>query len=235
MQWEIVDTGEASAEQNMQTDAKLLEELGSNPILHFYEWKSPSATHGYFLKPEEFISLESAHKKGLDLGRRPTGGGIVFHIWDLAFSVLVPAEAPFFSLNTLDNYKYVHQIVLEVVKNFLSLSCELIPQNAPQLDSSCGKFCMARPTKYDLIYQGKKIAGAAQRKMRHGYLHQGTIALCMPDKEFLQHILLPDSRVYEAMEAYTYPLLGKNASPNDIKQAKQELRQFLITSFKGSL
>lgn len=232
MYWEILDTGEASAQENMQIDAGLLQNLQERPILHFYEWKQKSATHGYFLKPEEFINIQQAQKKGLDLGRRSTGGGIVFHIWDMAFSVLVPSNAPMFSLNTLENYAYVNQTVLKAVRKFLNLSYEIIPNDGPQLDPSCGRFCMAQPTKYDLIYQGKKVAGAAQRKQKQGYLHQGTIALCMPNKEFLEEILLPSSRVYEAMEAYTYPLLGKIASEEEMKDAKVTLRDLLITAFK---
>jgi lipoate-protein ligase A len=44
---------------------------------------------------------------------------------------------------------------------------------------------MARPTKYDVMLQGRKIAGAAQRKTKAGFLHQGTIALLCPDPELL--------------------------------------------------
>jgi lipoate-protein ligase A len=235
MHWEILDTGTRSAEENMQIDAHLLEELKDEAILHFYDWKRTSATYGYFLDPQEFINMEAAKLRGLDLGRRSTGGGIVFHIWDMAFSVLVPSVAPIFSDNTLENYSFVNHAVLRAVKKFLNIPCTLTPDNAPLFDRSCGRFCMAQPTKYDLIYEGKKIAGAAQRKRKQGYLHQGTIALCMPDEEYLQEILLPGSRVYEAMQAYTYPLLGDTATVKDLEEAKVALRALLITSFKGSL
>src|ERR1700693_5336560 len=107
MHWKILDTGTRSAEENMQIDARLLEELEDTAILHFYDWESPSATYGYFLDPKDFIDLEHAKKRGLDLGRRSTGGGIVFHIWDMAFSVLVPSKASVFSENTLENYFFI--------------------------------------------------------------------------------------------------------------------------------
>ncbi|MES2345033.1 MAG: hypothetical protein V4494_03745 [Chlamydiota bacterium] len=234
MHWKILDTGTRSAEENMQIDAHLLEELENTAILHFYDWEKTSATYGYFLDPKEFIDLEAARRRGLDLGRRSTGGGIVFHIWDMAFSVLVPKSAPVFSENTLENYSFVNQAVLRAVKKFLDIPCQLTPDDAPLFDRSCSRFCMAQPTKYDLIYEGKKIAGAAQRKRKQGYLHQGTIALCMPDQEYLEDILLPGSRVYEAMQAYTYPLLGKTATTDDVQEAKRVLRGILTQSFRGS-
>src|SRR5579872_4776074 len=98
---EVLDTGVNEADVNMAIDAELLESLESRrePLLHLYEWKDRSATYGYFVKPEEYLDLAAVKRRGLNLARRPTGGGIIFHEWDLAFSVLVPEKSPFFSLN----------------------------------------------------------------------------------------------------------------------------------------
>src|SRR4029078_7336771 len=101
--WHIIDTGEKSAEENMRLDADLLERAAewAYPILHLYEWAAPSATFGHFIDPGQFLNLDRVIQKGLQLARRPTGGGIIFHLWDMAFSVLVPSHLPEFSLNTL--------------------------------------------------------------------------------------------------------------------------------------
>ncbi len=218
MAWNILETKAASAEENMQLDAKLLENLEGQerPILHLYEWEKQSATFGYFVKPEELLDLEEAKKRGLDLARRPTGGGVVFHLWDLAFSVLVPSKSKLFSTNTLDNYNLVNRVVKDVVKEFLGISEEigLIPDDAPFQDQTCTHFCMARPTKYDVMLQGKKIAGAAQRKTKDGFLHQGTISLLCPDPELLGAVL-PSTAVREAMMQTTFPLL------KDLKELKE--------------
>lgn len=80
--WEIFDTGTQSAEENMAIDAELLETLTpkSAPILHFYRWEKPSLTYGYFINPAEHLNLDALLRDGVSLARRPTGGGIVFHI-----------------------------------------------------------------------------------------------------------------------------------------------------------
>lgn len=222
--WNILDTGTRLAEENMLLDAELLETLDPHalPILHFYDWAGDSATYGYFVRPSDFLNLSQARKLGLNLAKRPTGGGIVFHIWDLAFSVLIPAGHPQFSENTLDNYAFVNNAVLAAVSSFLDSRPVLIPENAPAFDPSCTRFCMAQPTKYDVVMHGKKIAGAAQRKTKKGFLHQGTIALKMPSEEYLRAILLPETKVLEAMLANTFPLLREEENLNEGRRALRE-------------
>lgn len=231
MAWNILETKAASAEENMQMDALLLAHLEGQekPILHLYEWERPSATFGYFVKPEELLNLAEAEKKGLDLARRPTGGGVVFHLWDLAFSVLVPAKSPLFSTHTLDNYNLVNRVVKDVVKEFIGISDEisLIPDDVPFQDQTCTHFCMARPTKYDVMLQGKKIAGAAQRKTKDGFLHQGTIALLRPDEELLKAVL-PSAAVKEAMLQNTFPLISDEKS---LKETRRQLCEHLKRYF----
>ena len=86
---------------------------------------------------------------------------------------------------------------------------------------------MARPTKYDLVVGKKKIAGAAQRKMKQGFLHQGTIALQFPDLNLLDEIL-PSEDVREAMRQTTFPLLRENDS---IEEGRKQLRELLKNHF----
>lgn len=199
---QIFDTGISPAEENMRFDEKLLENLDpvGDPILHLYDWARPSATFGYFIRPENHLNSHP----DIDFARRPTGGGIVFHIWDLAFSFLMPSEHPQFSLSTLDNYRFVNRAVLETVQSYFSLTPELIPQDAAALGPDCQNFCMAKPTQYDVVYQGRKIAGAAQRRRRQGYLHQGTISLCVPNLELLNEVLKSKKDVLEAMTTFTF-------------------------------
>jgi lipoate-protein ligase A len=231
MNWEIIDTGVGTAEENMQFDADLLESIGekTHPILHLYEWKGDSATFGYFIEPAEFLNMEGVAKRSLNLAKRPTGGGIVFHVWDFAFSVLVPAKCSLFSENTLENYEHVNRGVLNAVREFLGSKKELTltPVDIASLDESSRRFCMARPTKYDVMLEGRKIAGAAQRKRKEGFLHQGTIALLMPPMEYLDDVLKGGTKVKESMFARTMPLLGKEASQKELIEARGLLKELL--------
>lgn len=229
----ILDTGISSAEDNMRFDEKLLENLSPNddPILHLYQWKRPSATYGYFIRPENHLNFERATYHNLDLAQRPTGGGIVFHIWDLAFSFLMPSEHPAFSLNTLENYEFVNKAVLETVKSYFSLDPELIEEDAPSLSSECRNFCMAKPTQYDVVHKGMKIAGAAQRRRKQGYLHQGTISLVKPKLSMLEEVLLSKD-VLKAMTSYTFaPIIDRK----DLNKVRLDLEKLLAEKLKIAL
>ena len=230
MQLQILDTGCASAEENMRLDQELLSDLSpeGDPILHLYEWHQGSATYGHFADPSLLLDLEGIEKEGIKLAKRPTGGGVIFHDWDFAFSLLVPSKNRFFSLNSLENYGFVNGIVSLTVKNFLEeeIDLNLIKEDKTPYDTLCARFCMATPTKYDVVSQDKKIAGAAQRKCKQGFLHQGSIALLLPPETVLTAVLKKNSLVREAMEAYTFPLLEKKKS--DIHSARKKLKNLLI-------
>ncbi len=239
MEWCIVDSGKAPAQQLMDRDSEFLFSLEKDPkpILHLYDWEGDSATYGYFVDPKDFLDLQAAKKRGLHLGRRPTGGGIIFHIWDFAFSVLVPASHPRFSQNTLENYGFVNERVLKAAQSLIpgQAAMEIIPEDLPSWEEKSRFFCMAKPTKYDVVLQGKKIAGAAQRKTKYGYVHQGSVSLCMPDREYLETVLLPGSQVIESMFSCTFPLLGKEATRQDLLDGRRKLKELLKTTITRDL
>lgn len=229
MEWDILDTGVRAAEENMRLDKQLLEELGerSRPLLHLYEWASDSATYGCLTDPRDFLDLEGVQEVGLALAQRPTGGGIVFHAWDLAFSVLVPATHRFFSVNTLENYAFVNGIIKESVEQFLGGRLTLAEDDFSPLDGLCKRFCMAQPTKYDVVLRGRKVAGAAQRRTKDGFLHQGTIALALPPEGYLEKILKKGSKVQEAMQAYTFSLVNTSVGKRELEELRLQLREII--------
>jgi lipoate-protein ligase A len=237
MVWNLLDTGKRSATENMALDLALLSDLedGSGSILHLYDWEKESATYGHFIDPEKFLNMKGVFAKGLDLAKRPTGGGIVFHTCDLAFSVLVPHTDSAFSQNPLDNYAYVNNRVIwaiqQVVPHLKECSPKLLPEEPSPLDIHCKSFCMAKPTKYDVMIQGKKIGGAAQRKTRFGFLHQGSISLGSLSDEYLSAVLAPETQVLAGMRQNSFSLLGEKWTLKELEQMRQEFRVFLKKAF----
>ncbi len=208
MQIQIIENESRSAAENMEFDRGLLEDCraGDEPVLHLYEWARPSVTYGYFIKPERFMDLDELRRHGVEAARRPTGGGIIFHIWDVAFGLVIPEGHPWYHQATLDNYEVVNSVVREAVRELMGNEGPgLLPTDPTSANLSVSKFCMAKPTIYDVMLGGRKIAGAAQRKKANGYLHQGTISIENPDEALLSDVLL-DGAVLEAMRANTFSL-----------------------------
>lgn len=235
--WKLLNSGVKSAVSHMETDAQLLNSLEHQnlPILHFYEWERPSATYGYFIKPEKYLNFEGVKKHGLELAKRPTGGGIVFHLSDLAFSVLLPKSHPGFSLNTMNNYAFINKIVSEAIIKFMGKSgpiIGLLPQEPQESVLEASSFCMAKPTKYDVILNGLKVGGGAERLTKFGLLHQGTIALQIPCENILGEVLQSED-VIECMKKNSYCLLKDTDSVSVLNAAKKEMQQLLIDAFSS--
>lgn len=238
MHWEVIDTGIATADQNMEFDRKLLSQLSTieHGIVHFYEWSEDSATYGYFIDPYTVLDAHAVQRCGLQLAKRPTGGGIIFHLWDVAFSILVPAAHPNFSLNTLDNYAFINNIVAEAIKKLLDnkIPSYLLCQEPHVNEQQSSSFCMAKPTINDVMIESGKIAGGAQRRTKHGYLHQGTVALVAPSEEYLKNIMLCP-KVVEDMRHNSSALIHTSQSKQQLKAIRQEFKHNLVEAVKRSL
>ena len=235
----ILDSGKKTAKENMSLDASLLDQLNAQdkPTLHFYDWEKPSLTHGYFISVDKHLDLKKLKENKIEVARRPTGGGIVFHLWDLAFSFLMPAGHKYFFESPLKNYQFVNQIILKALKNlttrpgFLEKQDKLNSGSLELKEQNPLAFCMARPSKYDLIFQGKKAAGAAQRKKHNGYLHQGTISLVVPDEKLLLDLLL-DPKLAKAILEESFFLSDEM---KDLADIRAELKQVLLYQFEKTL
>lgn len=206
----IVDLGVMNAQQNMDSDYERLRKTKSSdsPSLRFYKWEKPALTYGYFSKP-----LNAS----IDQGRRPTGGGLIFHTCDLAFSVIIPAESSYLSSNTLENYRFINQIVQKALIK-LKFNPLFLENRMPT-----SSYCMAEPTLYDLLIDGKKAVGAAQRKVKEGLLHQGSISLRLPGIE--EKLFLQDDLIYQTMLRETFPL---NLSASTVQEALIEAFHFSL-------
>lgn len=220
MNWQILDTGASPAAENMEIDSRLLNHL-THPILRFYEWKGDSATYGHFIRPFDHLKEEGVQKMGLALAKRPTGGGIIFHLWDFTFSILIPAGHKAYSRNTLDNYALINGMVVSIMRKMCGRGSlpALLPKKCCQ-----ASFCMEAPTIYDVMLGGQKIGGAAQRCTKFGLLHQGSIALLPPCEEYLQEVLIDGEAVkrMQQMSAALGPLIGLG-----IEETKGKLKQYL--------
>jgi len=166
--WFLLNSGKCAAAFNMALDEALLASavpLGA-PVLRFYGWTEPAATFGYFQKYAEV----AAATKLRPLIRRPTGGGIVPHDADWTYSVVFPAGHEWHSLPAEASYRRIHDWLRRAFAE-LKIETEL----APCCKKSSPGQCFAGHEKSDLLWRGKKIAGAAQRRNRLGLLIQGSV------------------------------------------------------------
>ncbi|HKR53625.1 MAG TPA: hypothetical protein VJR93_04695 [Chthoniobacterales bacterium] len=150
---------------NMAIDEVLLNS-GRSAILRFYMWDKPTISFGYF------VTFAEARAAAGDraMVRRWTGGGIVPHGADLTYSIMIGWNDDNFSLPSKIIYQRVHAALSRALCE-IGIDTVLTEANEPKLSEAC----FANPVVSDVIENGRKIAGAAQRKTRSGLLHQGSI------------------------------------------------------------
>jgi len=151
----------------MALDEALLEAMSrlGKPVLRFYGWTEQAATFGYFQK---FADVERVTLLR-PLIRRPTGGGIVPHNADWTYSLVFPPGHEWYLLKAEESYRRVHEWIRSAFTK-LNIATELAPCSQK---SAIG--CFIGYTKFDLLWNGKKIAGAAQRRNKLGLLIQGSV------------------------------------------------------------
>jgi len=166
--WFLLKSGPDTAAPNMALDAALLE-AGPDlpgPVLRFYEWTEAAASFGYFQRYAEVEQMTSLRP----LVRRPTGGGLVPHDMDWTYSLTVPPGHAWYLLSATESYRQMHEWLCAAFAR-LGVVCEL----APACKKSGPGQCFVGYEKFDVLWQGRKIAGAAQRRTRTGLLIQGSV------------------------------------------------------------
>jgi lipoate-protein ligase A len=166
-----------SAAMNMAIDEALLEHV-TVPVIRFYRWRSPALSFGYFGRFADVASYEDER----DLVRRWTGGGIVFHGEDLTYSIIIPVNDPAFGESSMSIYEEIHRALCEeLVAKGLSAFVAGVGNPGFHCISPTpaigdrGYSCFENPVRADVMIDGRKVAGAAQRQTRRGLLQQGSI------------------------------------------------------------
>lgn len=161
------------------------------PTVRFYTWSPATLSIGYFQKALKEINLEEVHKHGLGFVRRPTGGRAVLHDKELTYSVIVSEQHPKMPSSVTEAYKIISMGLLHGFQN-LGLRAEMVSlaseEEKEKYSSPGSSACFDSPSWYELVVEGKKVAGSAQTRQKGVILQHGSILLDM-DVELLFSLL----------------------------------------------
>jgi lipoate-protein ligase A len=164
--WDFFQSAAADAATNMAVDEALMRTAAGRgrSLLRVYAWEKPAASIGYF---QRFPS----HLTGrYDIVRRPTGGGLVYHGADTTYTVVAPAGHTLFEMAAAEAYRAIHKAVAAA----LDMESQIL--NSKSQTTRTGYDCFRNPVRGDVVADGRKLAGAAQRRSKWGLLHQGSVA-----------------------------------------------------------
>lgn len=182
--WRLLLHGARSAFDNMAIDEAILRcvAAGDSPsTLRFYTWKPSAVSIGYFQGLEQEVDLEACRREGVDVIRRLTGGGAVFHDCDgeITYSLMLSASTPGIPANVLEAYGVLCRgLVLGL--QYLGLEAVFAPIN-------------------DILVNGRKISGNAQTRRFGGILQHGTV-LCDVNPALMFSLLrVPDAKMRDKL------------------------------------
>jgi lipoate-protein ligase A len=159
----------------MAFDEAMLE-VAQEPWLRVYHWREPTISFG-FSQPSSAIPMQ---RRLWPAVRRWTGGGVVEHDGDWTYTLAVPARVSLGDQTAGDTYRWIHEAMILALEDSGISGCSLQPQST---GDGMG-VCFSEPSRFDVVWNGRKIAGAAQRRSKTGLLHQGTVQPLRPPAGF---------------------------------------------------
>jgi lipoyl(octanoyl) transferase len=232
--WVYIDSGACSPAFNMALDEALLDwhsEGKIPPVIRFYGWNPPTLSIGYFQKAEKEINFEKVKEYGLGFVRRPTGGRGVLHDKELTYSVIVSENHPEMPKTVTEAYRVISQGILE---GFINLGLDAyfaVPeteQEKANLKDPRSSVCFDAPSWYELVVEGRKVAGSAQTRQKGVILQHGSILLDLNEDMLFDCFLFKSERIRERMQAnFKKKAVAINdlRSPVSLEEAKKAFEE----------
>jgi len=172
-QFRLILSPKYDAKTNMAIDYALASSYKENDIaiLRFYTWQN-SFTLGLSQKFENYTQLEEQYD--YNCAKRITGGGVLFHGHDISYSLVMPSSW-FKNLSVKQSYEQICQFLLSFYKD-LGLSA-YFAKDLEEINLSKSEFCQVGFEAYDIIVNGKKIGGNAQKRSKKMIFQHGSIPL----------------------------------------------------------
>lgn len=234
--WGFIDSGDQSPSFNMALDEALLDWHSAGeipPVIRFYGWNPATLSIGYFQKVEKEINMDAVKEHGLGFVRRPTGGRGVLHEHELTYSVIVSEEHPEMPKTVTEAYRVISEGIL---KGFHQLGLEAyfaVPKTAEERESlknPRSAVCFDAPSWYELVVEGRKVAGSAQTRQKGVILQHGSILLDLDEDKLFSLFNYPNDRVKERMQK---AFKSKAVAINDISPRKITLDEAKVAFKKG--
>ena len=203
--WAFIDSGNCSPGYNMAMDEMLLQwhsEGKIPPVIRFYGWNPATLSIGYFQKAEKEINIHKVKESGLGFVRRATGGRAVLHEHELTYSVIVTEDHKNMPKNVTEAYRVISEGILKGFQNLDFNAYFAVPETEEdrnKLKDPKSSICFDAPSWYELVVEGRKVAGSAQTRQKGVILQHGSILLDLESEKLFDLFLFKNERLKERM------------------------------------
>ena len=227
--WRLIDAGAQDGPSNMALDEALLscfDSAGSLPVLRLYGWNPPALSVGRYQDAAAALKLDLCAADGIPVVRRMTGGGIILHARELTYSIVCAPGQIGDAAGVKQGFRRLCGFLLGTYLRLgleAAFATDLNP--AGERLGQRTAFCFAGKEEFDVLVNGRKIGGNAQRRMRGAILQHGSIPL--------------ESRVLDAVGYLRDPAPGAAGAVSlaelGLRPQLSKLKEMLAASFEERL
>lgn len=235
-EWLFLNTKKQDPYFNMALDEALLNWVSEGklqPVIRFYGWEPKTLSIGYFQRLEKEIDIEKVRSSQIGLVRRATGGRGVLHDKELTYSVVVPESHPNMPKTVTEAYKVISTGLLEGFKALGFDAYFAIPKTEEQrakLKDPRSSVCFDAPSWYELVVEGRKIAGSAQTRQKGVILQHGSILQDIDVDELFSLFKFKNERLMQKMkDAFS----SKAVAINDLSERVVTIEEMEEAFYKG--
>lgn len=161
---------------NMALDEYFLKHTTGISV-RLYGWSPGGVSLGKSQTIEQAVDVAFCRQHGIPVVRRSTGGAAVYHKGDVTYMVAAPLRA-FTDSSVLGCYRDIARILLATFHD-LGLSCRFAGK-VNMVDRrnglKSGIACFLLPSDYEIVSDGRKLVGNAQRRESGRLMQHGSIA-----------------------------------------------------------
>jgi len=224
--WRLLKLETADAFTNMAIDEAILTAriAGVTPnTLRFYRWKPSALSIGRFQDVFNEVNVENCRKQGVDIVRRITGGGTVYHDYDgeITYSVVVDGkDLGYADMDIISAYKTVCSGLIEAVK-ILGTTAELNPLDSKQCPN--------------ITIRGRKISGSAQSYRRGVLLQHGTFLVDINHEKMFTFLRVPWAKTLPDVLETSKKKLTSTKQELESRMSIEEVYKALVRGFEKAL
>jgi lipoate-protein ligase A len=224
--WRLLKLEVGDAFTNMAIDEAILTARIAGKVpntLRFYRWKPSAVSIGRFQDLFNEVHVENCRKHGVDVVRRITGGGAIYHDYEgeITYSVVVDGkDLGYADMDILSAYKTVCKGLIEAVK-ILGITAEFNP-----LDP---KHCP------NITIKGKKISGSAQSYKRGILLQHGTFLVDINHEKMFTFLKVPWAKTLMDVLEVSKKKLTSAKQELESRMSVEEMYPALVGGFEKAL
>lgn len=192
------------------------------PVLRLFRFAPHGITLGYAQHPDRELDLDCCRRAGVPWAVRPTGGRAIFHAEEWTYSLAARIDDPDWGGSLREAYKAISELLVRSLirlgvpaRSAPAASRSGIgerPASGPGATSGAGRGgepacaaigtgaqhavaapCFVSTARHEVVLDGRKLVGSAQRRTARALLQQGSLLLGTGHLRLVDYLAIDDS------------------------------------------